>query len=187
MATVPALSKTPPNPLKSFFLHLLSTKHDSFVPLFHNALSGHFTAMEEELAGKSGKASFNTSIGDATFTFLFRLLTGKDPTETKIGTNGPTLLQTWLATLGGPKIFSYLEDFLIRTIPFPAWTVKSIYKKLYEGLSAAGTATLDEAEKMWIKRDEWDEACHNLLFMLGFNTQGRLANQLPILIKWVGS
>lgn len=42
---------------------------------------------------------------------------------------------------------------------------------------------LDEAERLGIKRDE---ACHNLVFMLGFNAQGGLVNQFPILIKWVG-
>ncbi|KAJ1382951.1 Cytochrome P450 [Sesbania bispinosa] len=178
------------NLLKSFYLKLLASKHHTFIPLFRNNLSDHFTDLEDQLAGKSGKASFNTSIGTATFNFLFRLLTEKDPSETKIGSKGPSLVETWLAaqlaplaTLGLPKIFNYVEDLLIRTIPFPAWTVKSSYKKLHEGFSEAGTAVLDEAERAGIKRDE---ACHNLVFMLGFNAYGGLTNQFPILIKWLG-
>jgi len=31
-----------------------------------------------------------------------------------------------------------------------------------------------------------DEACHNLVFTLGFNAQGGFVNQFPILIKWIG-
>ncbi|XP_061348651.1 allene oxide synthase 3-like [Gastrolobium bilobum] len=174
--------------LKRFFIHILSSKHDTFVPLFRNTLSEHFADLEEKLAGKS--CSFNSSNGTATFNFLFRLLTDKDPAETKIGSDGPKLVETWLAaqlaplaTAGLPKIFNYLEDFAIRTVPFPSWTVKSGYKKLCEGFSAAGAAVLDEAEKMGIKRDE---ACHNLVFMLGFNAYGGLTNQFAILIKWLG-
>ncbi|KAK7264346.1 hypothetical protein RJT34_31953 [Clitoria ternatea] len=176
--------------IKRFYLNLLASKHDTFIPLFRNNLNDHFADLEDKLAGKSGKASFNSSVGAATFNFLFRLITDKDPTETKIGSNGPNLVQTWLAaqlaplaTLGLPKIFNYLEDFLIRTFPIPAWTVKSSYNKLYDGMSHAGAAVLDEAERVGIKRDE---ACHNLVFTLGFNAQGGLINQFPILIKWLG-
>ncbi|XP_027356383.1 allene oxide synthase 3-like [Abrus precatorius] len=176
--------------LKRFYLNFLASKHDVFIPLFRNNLSDHFSDLEDKLAGKSGKVSFNTSIGGAVFSFLFRLLTDKDPAETRIGSDGPKLVETWLAaqlaplaTLGLPWIFNYVEDFLIRTIQFPAWTVKSSYKKLYESFSTAGTSLLDEAERAGIKRDE---ACHNLVFMLGFNAYGGLTNQFPILIKWVG-
>ena len=89
-----------------------------------------------------------------------------------------------LATLKPPKIFSYMEDFLLRTLPFPAWTVKSYYKKLYDAFSSAASATLDEAECFGIKREE---ACHNLVFMAGFNAYGGFKSQFPLLMKWVGS
>jgi hydroperoxide dehydratase len=176
--------------LKRFISHILSSKHDTFIPLFQTNLSEHFADLEKELAGKHNKASFNSSIGSITFNFLFKLITDKLPTETKIGDSGPTLVQTWLAaqlaplaTAGLPKIFNYLEDILIRTVPIPAWTVKSSYNKLYEGIMEAGTTVLDEAEKMGISREE---ACHNLVFTLGFNAFGGLTNQFPILMKWVG-
>ncbi|XP_014494504.1 allene oxide synthase 3-like [Vigna radiata var. radiata] len=176
--------------LKTFYLNLLASKHASFIPLFRNNLSEHFADLEDKLAARSSKADFNASVGSASFNFLFRLLTGQDPSATKIGSDGPTLVTTWLAaqlaplaTLGLPRIFNYVEDFLIRTIPLPAWTVKSSYKKLFEGFASAGSSVLDEAERLGIKRDE---ACHNLVFMLGFNAQGGLVNQFPILLKWVG-
>lgn len=94
-------------------------------------------------------------------------------------------MQTWLgaqlaplATLNLPKLVGYVEDFLIRTVSIPAWTVKSSYKKLYEGFSAGATAALDEAERLGIKREE---ACHNLVFMAGFNAFGGLSNQVHVL------
>ncbi|ESW03880.1 hypothetical protein PHAVU_011G049600 [Phaseolus vulgaris] len=176
--------------IKTFYLNLLASKHASFIPLFRNNLAEHFADLEDKLAGKSSKVSFNTSVGSASFNFLFRLLTGQDPTSTVIGSDGPSLVTTWLAaqlaplaTLGLPWIFNYVEDILIRTLPFPAWTVKSSYKKLYNGFASAGSSVLDEAERLGIKRDE---ACHNLVFTLGFNAQGGFVNQFPILMKWVG-
>lgn len=132
--------------IKTFYLNLLASKHASFIPLFRNNLAEHFADLEDKLAGKSSKVSFNTSVGSASFNFLFRLLTGQDPTSTVIGSDGPSLVTTWLAaqlaplaTLGLPWIFNYVEDILIRTLPFPAWTVKSSYKKLYNGFASAGT------------------------------------------------
>lgn len=176
--------------LKRFYLTFLASKHDTFLPQFRNNLSEHFSDLEEKLAGKSGKASFNSSVGSSVFNFLFHLLTDKNPSETKIGSDGPSLVETWLAaqlaplgTAGLPKIFNYAEDLLLRTVPFPSWTVKSSYNKLHEGFCTAGTAILDEAERAGINRDE---ASHNLVFMLAFNAQGGLVNQFPILIKWLG-
>lgn len=60
---------------------------------------------------------------------------------------------------------------------------RSSYNKLYEAFSSAAGTVLDEAEKAGLKRSE---ACHNLVFMAGFNAYGGLKNQFPVLLKWVG-
>jgi len=103
---------------------------------------------------------------------------------------GPKLISTWLlfqlaplGTLGLPKIFNYVEDFLIRTFPLPAFFTKSNYQKLYEAFRTSATTVLDEAEKVGLRRDE---ACHNVVFMACFNSYGGLKNQFPMLMKWVG-
>ena len=175
--------------IKRFFLHLLSARHDKFVPLFRNSLSELFAELEDKLSD-TGKADFNSINSTMAFNFMFRLLCDKDPPATKLGSDGPKLFDKWLVvqlaplvTLGLPKIFNYLEDFLIRTLPWPAWTVKSAYKKLYDVFAASASAVLDEAVGFGLKREE---ACHNLVFMAGFNAYGGMKNQFPILIKWVG-
>lgn len=43
---------------------------------------------------------------------------------------------------------------------------------------------MDEAEKLGLNRDE---ACHNLIFLAGFNAFGGMKTLFPTLIKWVGS
>ncbi|KAE9605255.1 hypothetical protein Lal_00025175 [Lupinus albus] len=187
------LDTTEPNHsvLKRFFMNILVSKKDTFIPLFRNTLSESFRELEDQLYGKNGEAKFNDVFGGGAFNFMFRLLCeNKDPLKTKLGCEGPGLFDKWLlfqlaplATLGFHKIFNYIEDFVIRTVPFPFWFAKSGYKKLYEVFLEEAKTLLDEAEKQGIERNE---ACHNLVFMAGFNAYGGLKNQFPIIIKWVG-
>lgn len=124
------LDTTEPNHalIKGFYLNALSLRKDTFVPLFRTILSHAFGEIEDGLCGKSGKADFNSIASVASFNFMFRLFCdNKDPSETIIGDQGPKMFDTWLlfqlaplATLGPPKIFNYLEDILLRTVPFPA-------------------------------------------------------------------
>ena len=78
---------------------------------------------------------------------------------------------------------NFIEDLLLHTFPLPPLFVKSDYKKLYNAFYLSGSSILDEAEKMGIKRDE---ACHNLVFLAGFNAYGGMKAWFPALIKWVG-
>ncbi|KAG5022895.1 hypothetical protein JHK85_019237 [Glycine max] len=186
------LDTTEPNHalIKQFFLNVLAKRKDSFVPLFRNCLQESFAEIEDQLS-KNTKADFNTVFSDASFNFMFRLFCdGKDPSQTNLGSKGPKLVDTWLlfqlaplATLGLPKIFNYIEDFLIRTLPFPACLTKSGYKNLYEAFKTHATTALDEAEKLGLKRNE---ACHNVVFTAGFNAYGGLKNQFPYVLKWLG-
>ncbi|WJX10464.1 hypothetical protein P8452_01184 [Trifolium repens] len=187
------LDTTEPNHalIKGFYLNTLLLRKDTFVPLFRTILSDAFSVIEDELSSKSGKADFNSVVSDASFNFIFRLFCdNKDPSETILGSQGPKMFNMWLlfqlaplATLGPPKFFNYLEDFLLRTIPFPACLARSYYKKLYEVFSSSAVTLLNEAEKAGLKRSE---ACHNIVFTAGFNAYGGLKNQFPILFKWVG-
>ncbi|KAE9447220.1 hypothetical protein C3L33_20872, partial [Rhododendron williamsianum] len=55
---------------------------------------------------------------------------------------------------------------------------------LYDGFYISTSKILDEAEKLGIQRDE---ACHNLVFMAGFNAYGGMKTLFPALIKWVAT
>ncbi|KAE9595386.1 putative cytochrome P450 [Lupinus albus] len=152
------LDTTEPNHaiLKRFFINILLSKNDSFIPLFRNTISDSFSELEDQLSGENGKSNFNAAICSAVFNFMFRLLCDdKDPSETNLGSKGPGLFDKWLlfqlaplATLGLPKIFNYIEDFVIRTVPFPFCFAKSGYKELYEAFSKEAKTVLDEAEKV---------------------------------------
>ncbi|OMO92178.1 Cytochrome P450 [Corchorus olitorius] len=176
--------------LKYLFMTTLATRHNKFIPLFQTCLSQLFNDLESEISTKK-KASFNTLSDTMSFNYVFRLLCdNKDPTETKLGSKGPKLVDKWLlfqlAPIGSlgvlPSVLGFLEDVMLRTFTFPFFLVKSDYQKLYDAFHEFGGSILDEAEKLGIDRDE---ACHNLVFLAGFNAYGGMKVLFPGLIKWV--
>ncbi|XP_030525045.2 allene oxide synthase 3-like [Rhodamnia argentea] len=176
--------------LKQFVFSVLVSRHGEVVPLFRNCLSELFVVLEDELASK-GKAYFNTLSDKMSFDFVFRLFCDKKPHDATIEAKGSQLFDSWLffqlaplMTLGLTKAFNFLEDILLHTFPLLPFLAKSHYRKLYKALNENATSILDEAEGLGIKRDE---ACHNLVFVAGFNAYGGMKTTFPALIKWVAS
>ncbi|KAK2978370.1 hypothetical protein RJ640_016472 [Escallonia rubra] len=175
--------------LKHFFLSLLASLHHKFIPTFQTTLSDLFTVVEDEISNK-GDVYFNTLSDNMSFEFVFRLFCGKSPSETKLGSKGPDLVTTWLffqlhplISLGLKFVPNFLEDLLLHTFQLPFFAVKSQYKELYDAFYSSAGSILDAAEKNGIKRDE---ACHNLVFLAGFNAFGGMKALMPALLKWVG-
>ncbi|KAK6131913.1 hypothetical protein DH2020_034350 [Rehmannia glutinosa] len=182
--------RTKPRNSQGLLSILTLQKHDLFIPLFLQTLSGLFSGLEDEISAK-GSSNFNDLNDTASFEFVFRLLCDKSPLETDIGPKGPKLVDLWifcqlapLITLGSKFIPNFLEDLLLHTIPLPFFVVKSNYNKLYDAFYKSAGSILDEAEKLGLKRDE---ACHNLVFLAGFNAYGGMKALFPSLIKWVGT
>lgn len=153
-------------------------------------MSGLFSGLENEVSGK-GSSYFNDLNDSMSFEFVFRLLCDKNPLESSIGSKGPKSVDLWLfgqlaplMTLGLKFVPNFLEDLLLHTFPLPFFLVKSDYKKLYDAFYKSAGLLLDEAEKIGIKRDE---ACHNLVFLAGFNAYGGMKAVFPSLIKWVAT
>ncbi|XP_034680928.1 LOW QUALITY PROTEIN: allene oxide synthase 3-like [Vitis riparia] len=175
--------------LKRLFTSSLAARHHNFIPVFRSCLTELFTTLEDDVSTK-GKADFNGISDNMSFNFVFKLFCDKHPSETKLGSNGPNLVTKWLflqlaplITLGLSMLPNVVEDLLLHTFPLPSLFVKSDYKKLYHAFYAYASSILDEAESMGIKRDE---ACHNLVFLAGFNACGGMKTLFPALIKWVG-
>ncbi|KAB5541388.1 hypothetical protein DKX38_014362 [Salix brachista] len=175
--------------LKSFFMSTLASKRDDFIPLFRTCLSTLFIDIEDEIVSQK-KAGFNKLSDAMSFKFVFRLFGNKDSSDTKLGSEGPAIVDKWLAlqlaplaTLELPGFLKYFEDIFLRTFPLPFFFVKSDYNRLYDAFYASSSSVLDKAESFGIKRDE---ACHNLVFLAGFNAFGGMKVWFPTLIKWVG-
>ncbi|XP_075501707.1 allene oxide synthase 3-like [Primulina tabacum] len=149
-----------------------------------------FSGLEDEFSTK-GSAYFNDLSDRMSFEFVFLYFCDEDPSETPIGNDGPKLVDLWLIcqlhplmTLGIKYCPNFLEDLLLHTFPLPFFLVKSKYKKLYDAFYISAGSILDEAEEVGLKRDE---ACHNLVFLAGFNAYGGVKTLFLGLIKWVGS
>lgn len=177
--------------LKGFFLSVLAKKKDKFIPIFRQTMSGLFSGLEDQVSAK-GSSYFNDLNDSMSFEFVFRFLCDNtSPLETKIGSKGPKLVDLWLfcqlaplMSLGLKYLPNFLEDLLLHTFPLPSFLVKSDYSKLYKAFQKSAGPILDEAEENGIKRDE---ACHNLVFLAGFNAYGGMKALFPSLIKWVAA
>ncbi|XP_010065434.2 allene oxide synthase 3 [Eucalyptus grandis] len=175
---------------KGLFLSTLATRHNKFIPLYRSSLSQLFIELEDEFSSK-GKVYFNDYCNKMSFSFLANLFCDRNPSSTILATDKVTkFFDSWLLfqlaplmTLGLPKILNFLEDIVLHTFPLPSLLLKYDYKKFYEVFNEYAKSILDEAESLGIKRDE---ACHNLVFLVCFNSYGGMKTTLPALIKWVG-
>ena len=181
--------------LKSFFLSILASRKDLFVPLFRSFLAELYANIESDVNDerKQYTADFNALSDEMSFNFVFQLFSdgNRKPTDAGLGSKGPARFDKWLffqlaplITLGFPKLLNFLEDLLLHVFPLPRLLVKPDYNKLYEAFLSSASSVLDEAARLGIDRDE---ACHNLLFMAGFNAYGGMKAWFPTLIKWVAS
>ncbi|XP_060168329.1 allene oxide synthase 3-like [Lycium barbarum] len=177
--------------LKGVYLSLIYKFHNQFIPLFKTSVSAMFQNLENEMS-KNGKANFNNISDAMSFDFVFRLLCDNtSPHDTNLGSNGAKSFDLWilpqlapLVTLGLKFVPNFLEDLILHTFQLPFFLVRSHYQKLYDAFSEHAGSILNEVEKSGIKRDE---ACHNLVFLAGFNAYGGMKVLFPSLIKWVAS
>ncbi|MBA0867650.1 hypothetical protein Goshw_002427 [Gossypium schwendimanii] len=173
--------------LKQLLFFLLKSSSNRVFSEFEACYTELFKTVENELNEK-GESSFEKPNEQAAFNFLGRAYFGSNPVDTKLGTDGPSLIAKWVLfqlapvlSLGLPK---YIEDLLIHTFPLPSFLVKKDYKRLYDFFYESAGSVLDEAEKMGISREE---ACHNLLFATCFNTFGGMKIFFPNILKWIGN
>ncbi|CAH1425955.1 unnamed protein product [Lactuca virosa] len=173
--------------LKSFFLSFLASSHKKFIPYLRKSLAVLFENLENEISEKKS-AGFNNHSDNMAFDFVFKLVTGVLPSETELKSKGPGTIATWLALqlapLGTAGIKPNFIDDIIHTVRLPFLVIKSGYKQLYNAVYDSASSLLDEAETLGMKREE---ACHNLVFLAGFNAFGGMKVLFPTLIRWIGS
>ena len=91
----------------------------------------------EDRVSLEGRAYFNSISDNELFNCVFQLYTGKDPNQTKLGSLAPKLFELWLlpqvapiGSLGLPwwtLPVNLIEDFLLHTVLFLAWTPKWVH------------------------------------------------------------
>ncbi|GLJ05544.1 hypothetical protein SUGI_0019870 [Cryptomeria japonica] len=176
--------------LKAFCFEVLKMSHPRILPEFARAFEELCVEVEKEFE-KEGKAAFSGQVDDLIFNFLCRALVGADPVAPapgSLGTEGSIYVTTWLAPQVAPIASSgilpkVLDELTIHSIPLPFALVSGNYQKLYDFIDKRGSPVLDMAVKdMGIPRDE---ACHDLLFNLGFNAFGGMLIFFPSIVKCI--
>lgn len=182
------LDPSEPNhaPLKNMIFFMLKSSRSRVMPEFEATYSELFDDLEAELAQK-GKAFFNDAGEEAAFRFLGRAYLETNPEETKIGKDGPKLISTWVLFNLGPLLRLglpwFVEEPLLHTFRLPPVLIKKNYQKLYEFFESSSSPIIEQAEALGISKDE---AIHNLLFTICFNTFGGIKILFPNTLKWLG-
>ncbi|KAF8641470.1 hypothetical protein HU200_067812 [Digitaria exilis] len=173
-------------PLKTLLFYLLSHRRQHVIPKFREVYGDLFGLMENELA-RVGKADFGHHNDTAAFSFLCQALLGRDPTESALQGDGPKLITKWvlfqlspLLNLGLPKL---VEDSLLHSFRLPPALVKKDYERLADFFRDAARGVVDEGERLGVSREE---ALHNVLFAMCFNSFGGMKILFPSLVKWLG-
>ena len=171
--------------LKRLIFFLLKYRSSHVIPEFHSTYTSLFQTLEKELADK-GKADFGNANDQAAFNFLARAFFDTNPSDTTLGSDGPTIIQKWVLlqlgpvlTLGLPK---FLEDPILHTFSLPPFLVKKDYQRLYEFFYNSSGSVLDEAVRLGISKEE---ACHNVLFATCFNSFGGMKILFPSMLKLI--
>ncbi|KAF0888348.1 hypothetical protein E2562_014173 [Oryza meyeriana var. granulata] len=173
-------------PLKTLLFYLLSHRRQHVIPRFREVYGDLFGLMENDLA-RVGKADFGVHNDAAALGFLCQALLGRDPAKSALGRDGPKLITKWvlfqlspLFSLGLPTL---VEDTLLHSLRLPPALVKKDYDRLAEFFRDAAKSVVDEGERLGIAREE---AVHNILFALCFNSFGGMKILFPTLVKWLG-
>ncbi|CAI8599913.1 unnamed protein product [Vicia faba] len=173
--------------LKRFLFFLLKSRSTHFIPEFRLSYTKLFDTLEDNLE-QTGKAIFADVNDQEAFNYLSKAFYGVNPSETKLKTDGPSIVTKWtllqlapILTLGLPKC---IEEPLLHTVRLPPALVKKDYQRLYEFFYQASSGPiLDEAVRLGVSKEE---AVHNLIFATCFNTFGGMKILFPNMLKWIG-
>ncbi|KAK1436560.1 hypothetical protein QVD17_02341 [Tagetes erecta] len=173
-------------PLKNLIFFMLKSTIKNILPEFESTYTELFDSLESQLSQK-GKAYFNDSGELAAFRFLGRSYLQSNPEETMIGKDGPKLISTWVLFNLGPLLKLglpwFIEEPLLHTFRLPPALIKKSYQKLYNYFESNSSSLIQHAESLGISKDE---AVHNILFTVCFNTFGGIKILFPNTLKWLG-
>ncbi|KAI3759055.1 hypothetical protein L6452_06628 [Arctium lappa] len=171
--------------LKNLLFFLLKSSSPRVIPKFQETYTELFESLEIELA-KNGKAAFNDVAEQAAFRFLGRAYFDVNPEETKLGKEAPTLITLWVLFNLGPQVSLglpwFLEEPLLHFFQLPAFLIKSRYQRLYDFFISVATPIFVQAAILGIPKEE---AAHNILFAVCFNTFGGIKILFPNTLKWI--
>ncbi|EFJ20274.1 hypothetical protein SELMODRAFT_228572 [Selaginella moellendorffii] len=186
--------------LKSYCMDILSSNHDRWIPELRAAAAAGYDEWDAELnkPKKSGgllggivsgllpddPPELNPVLGKIALRFLTKTVLDKDATEGNALTE--TGIKLWIAPQIAPVLNAGLpaviQEPLLHTAPIPFIIVAPEYHKIVRFFKANGERAVSLAVPHGI---DPDEALHNLVFFICFNTFGGLTILWPALFKHV--
>jgi hydroperoxide dehydratase len=164
--------------LKQLMFTLLHSRKDAVIPAFRSIFSSLLNGVHAQLSSGGGAVDFNKLNDVSAFQFLGEAFFGARPAPELSSSVGKWLLLMLspLFTIGLPWI---IEEPLLHSVPLPSILVRKDYTAFYDYVFAAATNTLDAAESLGFTREE---ACHNLVFMMGLNGYAAFKLMLPTIL-----
>lgn len=171
--------------VKSYITDILKRSSGVWVPELVSNLDIMWDNIEASLS-KSSSVSYLFPLQQFLFTFLCKALAGADPAcDPKIAESGYAMIDRWLALQLLPTIsigiLQPLEEIFLHSFAYPFFLVSGDYNNLYNFVKEQGKETITRGESGFGLTQ--DEAIHNLLFVLGFNSFGGFSIFLPSLIE----
>ncbi|KAH7434071.1 hypothetical protein KP509_07G099700 [Ceratopteris richardii] len=176
--------------LKGFCFDILRSSAPRFLPEFHTAFREAADEWDAQLLAK-GEASYTAGCQNFVLCFLCRSMIEIDPSApgpASLAEQGPSLIQAWTALQLVPQTSLGLPtpiEVLLQTFPVPYTLVSNQYNKIYQFFFTNAQHVLDIAEQKYgLDREE---ACHNLLFLICFNTWGGMQLLMPSIVRRIDS
>ncbi|KAL9322598.1 hypothetical protein ACSQ67_010651 [Phaseolus vulgaris] len=175
--------------VKSYLMDILKRSSSIWVSELVSNLDILWDNIESTLSNSSS-VSYFSPLQQFLFTFLCKVLAGADPSrDPKIADSGSAMLNRWLALQLLPTvsigILQPLEEIFLHSFAYPFFLVSGDYNNLYNFVKQQGKDTINRGEVGFGLTQE--EAIHNLLFVLGFNSYGGFSIFLPSLIDAIAS
>ncbi|QCE09533.1 hydroperoxide lyase [Vigna unguiculata] len=169
--------------VKAYIIDILKRSSGIWASELVSNLDVFWDNIESSLS-KSSPASYFLPLQQFLFTFLCKVLAGADASrDPKIAESGHIMLDRWLALQLLPitsiGILQPLEEIFLHSFAYPSFLVSGDYNNLYNFVKQQGKDTINRGEIGFGLTQE--EAIHNLLFVLGFNSFGGFTIFLPAL------
>nr|CAB54848.1 hydroperoxide lyase [Medicago sativa] len=173
---------------KNFSMNILKQSSSIWVPELISNLDIFLDQIEATLS-KSSSASYFSPLQQFLFTFLSKVLARADPSlDSKIAESGSSMLNKWLAVQLLPTVsvgtIQPLEEIFLHSFSYPYALVSGDYNNLYNFIKQHGKEVIKSGTEFGLSEDE---AIHNLLFVLGFNSYGGFSIFLPKLIESIAN
>ncbi|XP_020238397.1 fatty acid hydroperoxide lyase, chloroplastic [Cajanus cajan] len=175
--------------VKNYIMDILKRSSGIWIPELVSNLDTMWEKIEASLS-KSTSVSYIFPLQQFLFSFLCKVLAGADPSlDPKIAESGYAMLDRWLALQLLPTIsigiLQPLEEIFLHSFAYPFFLVSGDYNNIYNFVKQHGKETITRGETGFGLTQE--EAIHNLLFVLGFNSFGGFSVFLPSLIEAIAS